>query len=233
VAAALAARKPATAGAAAGSSSGGSSTVQAVPSVELVASRTKAGDVELTVVVPPAAATPAGNDRSALHTAATAAAAAAGSSPGIAATAAIAASSISITTRQLIFPRNSGSSSNSNTLQISSPSWDLISSSAQQLPLPLLYVCAVAAGLDLLLVLLLMLLGCHAARVGFWRHVMLIFQLKGGLRVPDFIVEKALQHMVKDGGSRLHLSNVRYWNDTGDGGKLPLVPRCAVNLNML
>ncbi|WIA18527.1 hypothetical protein OEZ85_009977 [Tetradesmus obliquus] len=65
------------------------------------------------------------------------------------------------------------------------------------------------------------------ARVGVLRQLGLTLRLKGGLRLPDYVADEALAQMVKDGGRRLHLSNVWYWGSSSSsaGGKLPLVPR--------
>jgi hypothetical protein len=123
----------------------------------------------------------------------------------------------------------SSSSYNNNNIVITVPSWGAICDAARQLPVPLLVVAAVVGLLDVLLVLALLLLGCRVARVGVLRQLNLTLRLKGGLRVPDYVADEALVQMLKDDGSRLHLSNVWYWGSSSSssnaGGKLPLVPR--------
>jgi hypothetical protein len=138
------------------------------------------------------------------------------------------------TTRRPGSFRGSGFSSaynNNNIVPITVPSWGAICDAARQLPAPLLYTAAIVSLLDAVLVLVLLLLGCRVARVGLLRQLGLTVRLKGGLRVPDYVAEEAMCQMLKDDGRRLHLSNVWYWgssNSSNGGGKLPLVPRCAL-----
>jgi hypothetical protein len=135
------------------------------------------------------------------------------------------------TTRRPGSFRGSGFSSgyNNNNLVITVPGWGAICDAARQLPAPLLYAAAIVSLLDAVLVVVLLLLGCRVARVGLLRQLGLTLRLKGGLRVPDYVAEEAMCQMLKDEGTRLHLSNVWYWGSSSSnaGGKLPLVPRCA------
>jgi hypothetical protein len=91
----------------------------------------------------------------------------------------------------------------------------------------LLFAAVVIGLADLLLVILMALLGCRAAGVGFWRQLSLAIRMRGGLKLPDGVTKEAMSQMVKDDGRRLLLSNVYHWDTHSSTGssKLPLVPR--------
>ncbi|KAF6262310.1 hypothetical protein COO60DRAFT_1699325 [Scenedesmus sp. NREL 46B-D3] len=196
-----------------------------LPTVQVIASEEQGGDVQLTVVVPPVpgAVPPAGGSTSSST----------GSTPFNAAGFPLLGLGVFSNTtgsrRQGSLRRSGyGSSSYSgHSLVVTVPSWGAICDAARQLPAPLLCAAAAVGLADAALVLALLLLGCRVARVGLARQLALTLRLKGGLRLPDYVAEEALAQMLKDGGRRLHLSNVWYWGGGGGSGsgRLPLVPR--------